>query len=621
MLTAWRENMKHWRSWKLTTKLVVSFSCLFAISFILSGIYYYYSSVSELKKQSQQLLGANSSQISRSLELYSEDLEKLSLSVFNDPIVQRAVGQREPLSAQDEANLAQQVTSHLLNLTVSWPAVQGIYLYSNKESKLTYFWSKRSPPVGYSIEDEPWYPYDKNKTTKPFLFWPTMKENTITNFLNEQVFSLVRPINQIPTGKRIGYLKIDVHADVFNDLVSSQENTTTPPDTMLFIVNDQEQVIYDRNNQLTGGNLTGIRINTLLSRESSGIVNWDGSTYLYGITRSGYTEWTTLILMPMNAITGKLQMIRNTVTAIESLVLLLVVVIGWLIARSITRPLRTMIVTMKHVERGDFNVRTEHASEPNEIGLMSKVFNKMLDSLQTMITKVYIAEIKERDARLVALQAQINPHFLFNTLTILKSLGRKGASEDVVNVTESLAHLFRYSLYDWNRTVDLREEMQLVESYILIQKYRFQDRIAFRSDLPDDLQHARVLRLMIQPLVENAVVHGLEQKRSGGWVFVAAQRIGETLEIKVEDNGSGIDAKKEETLKQRLRKSDSVAIDSDKTEHMGIALVNIQNRLRLIYGDEYGILIENRAQGGTSVTLRLPLIMHGKEHHHDYIID
>ena len=494
--------MIHWQSWNLKTKLVISFSFLFAFSFICSGVFYYYSSVNELKNQSLQLLGSNSAQISRSIELYTEDLEKLSLSVFNDSIIQKAVGQDGKMTVVQQADLAQQVTSHLLNLTVSWPAVQGIYLYPANQRQLMYFWSKRSPPVDFTIEQEPWYPYSADRVRTPFLLWPTMKENTITNFLGEQVFSLVRPINQLNTGKRIGYMKIDIHADVFKNLVSFQESKSSP-NSMLYILTDNGQVVYDHHDNLTGGKLADLTISDLARFGSSGTINRQGQQYLYGFYRSNYTQWSALILTPMDAITKQLKVIRNTVMGIEAAVLILVVAFAWFIATGVTRPLRKMIVTMRHVERGDFSVRAEQSGNRNEIGLLGKVFNQMLDSLQDMIAKVYLAEIREKDARLVALQAQINPHFLFNTLTILKSLGRKGASEDVVEVTESLAHLFRYSLYDWNRTVELREELHLIESYIKIQKYRFQDRFVFEQDIPQNLLDAQVLRLMIQPLVEN----------------------------------------------------------------------------------------------------------------------
>lgn len=607
--------MKHWQSWNLKTKLVISFSFLFAFSFICSGVFYYYSSVNELKKQSLQLLGSNSAQISRSLELYTEDLEKLSLSVFNDSIIQKAVGQVEEMTVVEQANLAQQVTSHLLNLTVSWPAVQGIYLYPDKQRDLTYFWSKRSPPVDYSIEQEPWYPYSDAGVKTPFLLWPTMKENTITNFLGEQVFSLVRPINQLSMGKRIGYMKIDIHADVFKNLVSFQESKGSQ-NSMLYILTDKGQVVYDHHDTLTGVKLADITASDLSRFGSSGAINWQGQQYLYGYYRSDYTQWSALILTPMDAITKQLKVIRNTVMGIEVAVLILVVAFAWFIATGVTRPLRKMIVTMRHVERGDFSVRAEQSGNRNEIGLLGKVFNQMLDSLQDMIAKVYVAEIREKDARLVALQAQINPHFLFNTLTILKSLGRKGASEDVVEVTESLAHLFRYSLYDWNRTVELREELHLIESYIKIQKYRFQDRFGFEQDIPEDLLDAQVLRLMIQPLVENAVVHGLEKRKSGGIVSVRVNASDDTLVITVTDNGVGMDAKIQEKLSRRIDEGAMRGSATDE-EHMGIALVNIQQRLRLVYGSEYGLSFRNGAMEGTIVMLRLPLRLDGKEVRHE----
>ncbi|WP_161601462.1 sensor histidine kinase [Paenibacillus luteus] len=617
-VAAVEEAMKHWQTWNLKTKLVISFTVLFAFSFILTGVFYYYSSVKELEKQSLQLLSTNSTQITRSLELYTEDLEKLSLSVFNDSIVQKMVGMDQELSAADQAELAQQVTAHLMNMTISWPDVQGIYLYTERKLALTYFWSKRSPPIGHTIEQEPWYPLEMSKRST-FLLWPTMRENTITNFLGEQVFSLIRPINHISTGKHIGYMKIDIHADVFKDLVSFQENKNVS-NSMLFVVTDDGQVVYDIQDTLTGKSLPGIQMSDLPRYSDMGTINWEGKPFLYGLDRSNYTKWTTLILTPMDSITKQLNHIRNTVVWIEIGMLFLVVVVGWLIATGITKPLRKMIITMRHVERGDFTVRLDNQGTRNEIGLLGKVFNQMLDSLQDMIAKVYVAEIREKEARLIALQAQINPHFLFNTLTILKSLGRKGASEDVVEVTESLAHLFRYSLYDWNRTVELTEELNLVESYIKIQKYRFRDRFAFEKDIPEELYKVQVLRLMIQPLVENAVVHGLENRRSGGLITVSVRKLGEILEIIVSDNGAGMRATVQEKLKKRFEEAHVHGPNTDE-EHLGIALVNIQKRLQLLYGTEYGLTCVNVESGGTAMILRLPLIWYGEEesdeHHAD----
>jgi two-component system, sensor histidine kinase YesM len=129
--------MKLWKAWRLKTKLVLSFSFLFAFSIISSGIFYYYSSVGELKKQTLQLLDTNSTQITRSLELYIEDMEKLSLSVFNDSLVQRVLSHSEQTNEAEDASLNQQMTSHLLNISVSWPSVQGIYLYPFENKAVT----------------------------------------------------------------------------------------------------------------------------------------------------------------------------------------------------------------------------------------------------------------------------------------------------------------------------------------------------------------------------------------------------------------------------------------------------------------------------------------------------
>ncbi|WP_162462981.1 sensor histidine kinase [Paenibacillus psychroresistens] len=597
--------MKLWKAWKLKTKLVLSFSFLFAFSIILSGIFYYYSSVSELKKQTLQLLDSNSTQITRTIELYIEDMEKLSLSVFNDLLVQTVLSHSEKTNEAEDASLNQQMTSHLLNTTVSWPSVQGIFLYPVENKAITYYWAKRGPFFGYSIVDEPWYPYIETYTQSPYLLWPTMTENTITNFLGVKVFSLIRAINQIPTGKKIGYMKMDMDISVMKDLVSYMEYGDAH-DSSLFILTDQGNVIYDSQDQWTGKIMEGINVTELIGKNTSGTLNWQGKSYLFGVYKSDHTEWTTLILKPMDSITKRLKEIRNTVTSIELLILLLVIVIAWFIATGITRPLRTMIITMRHVERGDFTIRSSQTDHRNEIGQLGRVFNQMLDSLQEMISQVYVAELREKDARLLALQAQINPHFLFNTLNILKSLGRKGATTDVVEVTESLAHLFRYSLYDWNGTVELSEELNLIQSYIKIQTYRFQARFTYEQNIPERLLKARILRLMIQPLVENAVVHGLEQRRSGGLISVNVQADDEILEIFVSDNGVGINIQTQELLNQNFAEID-IHSSNTQSEHMGIALLNIQKRLHLIYGDKYGLSFLHKPGGGTTIRLALPL--------------
>ncbi|OCT12859.1 hypothetical protein A8709_21240 [Paenibacillus pectinilyticus] len=597
--------MKLWKEWDLKTKVVLSFSFLFALSVISSGIFYYHSSVGELKKQTLQLLDTNSTQITRTEELYIDDMEKLSLSVFYDSLVQNVLSHSNETTEAENESLNQQITSHLLNISVSWPSVQGIYLYPTDNPAATYYWAKRSPFVGNSIAEEPWYPYILTYTQSPYLLWPTMTEYTITNFQGVKVFSLIRQINQIPTGKKIGYMKLDMDVNVMKDLVSYREYGEEQ-DSSLFILTDQGNVIYDSQDQWTGKVMDGIHVADLTGNKASGTLTWQGKSYLYGSYRSESTHWTTLILKPMNSITSRLKEIRNTVMIIESLILVLVIVIAWFIATGITRPLRRMITNMRHVERGDFTIRALHTNNRNEIGQLGKVFNQMLDSLQDMISRVYVAELREKDARLLALQAQINPHFLFNTLSILKSLGRKGATTDVVEVTESLAHMFRYSLYDWNGTVALSEELNLIESYIKIQTYRFQDRFRYEIDVPEKLLKAQVLRLTIQPLVENAVVHGLEQRKSGGLIAIHVRANEGLLEILIADNGVGINLQTQAALNQNLADLD-IHSSNTHTEHMGIALLNIQKRLHLIYGHQYGLSFLPTPGGGTTIRLALPL--------------
>ncbi len=208
-------------------------------------------------------------------------------------------------------------------------------------------------------------------------------------------------------------------------------------------------------------------------------MEWEGDKYLYTFERSSYTGWNTLILLPYDLIAEIQREAQQVLLLVGSVAVLMAALVSFLIARHITRPLRSLISKMNRVELGDFDSKME-TKATGELGVVSRVYNNMLDSIKRLITEVYESRLAENRARLSALQAQINPHFLYNTLNIMKSISRLKGVEEVAEMSESLADLFKYTMKDLQRPVPLQAELEHVNNYMNIQRHRFANRYELR---------------------------------------------------------------------------------------------------------------------------------------------
>lgn len=220
-------------------------------------------------------------------------------------------------------------------------------------------------------------------------------------------------------------------------------------------------------------------------------------------------------------------------------------------------------------------------------------FNRLLRQVQQ-------EQIQLRKAELMVLQSQINPHFLYNTLDAITWLAESGDQETVVNMVGSLSGFFRTSLNQGKDIVTLAEEAQHIRSYLEIQKIRYQDILDYRIDIPDEFGDVKIPKITIQPLVENALYHGIKNKRGGGHILVTAQRDEEDLRISVRDDGVGMD-------KERLRQVREGIFEKEPGERDIYGLFNVNERIRLYFGDDYGITVTSVKGEGTESVVRLPI--------------
>lgn len=255
--------------------------------------------------------------------------------------------------------------------------------------------------------------------------------------------------------------------------------------------------------------------------------------------------------------------------------------------------------------KGEAPLPVEHAD--SEIG---QIFSEIMIHHQQQMSREYKIEVLKRQAELMALQSQINPHFLYNTLDSIRGVALVHDVPQIAQMTEALSKLFRCMIANEGKMVSLKDEIQSVENYMLIQQFRFDGRISYQMNLDDEeLLSCHVPNLIIQPIVENSVIHGLECREGGGTVSLSGYATQNRLVILVEDNGLGIPQDKLDRLNEELFHAYSLqTLGAEKEKHRGIALLNISQRIKLHYGNDYGVSIMSTPNVSTIVEITLPAI-------------
>ncbi|MFV2048660.1 sensor histidine kinase [Metabacillus sp. YM-086] len=280
----------------------------------------------------------------------------------------------------------------------------------------------------------------------------------------------------------------------------------------------------------------------------------------------------------------------------------------WL-SRSISVPIDRLVEKAKQISKGNLDIETiDLTKTKDEIGILGQAFHQMLKDLKHYISQhIQVIEsnrlVKELELR--ALQSQINPHFLFNTLNIISKLAFIEGAERTSDLTVSASNLIRYNLRKLDKPVTLKDELDHIKEYLTIQKARFQDRVSFEYDIDESVLNQMIPSLTLQPILENAFVHGIEEKETGGRIKITVKGISSGVFIELSDNGNGMDEKIRQKLLNYMNEDEPSTL-STTTKSTGLGTINVFKRLSLFYGDELEINIKSYKDVGTSVIFRLP---------------
>ena len=317
------------------------------------------------------------------------------------------------------------------------------------------------------------------------------------------------------------------------------------------------------------------------------------------------TEYIYYETQSMENIRQEMEQYRKLLTRITILMifvlLVLVLIFSMIIMRSITRPVASLVQMTQRVGQGDFSVRAEVPDKDNEMAILSDSFNSMVERIDGLVENIKQEQVNSRNLELKLLQAQINPHFLYNTLDNIVWLSEDGQKEDVASIVTALSQFFRTTLSGGRDFIRISEEISHIEAYLSIQQFRYRDILSYEIDIPEKYHNYLIIKMTLQPIVENALYHGIKYKRGMGRIRISIGETDDNIRLIVEDDGIGMKAGELEKLKRIA--AGEIRPESDNT---GFGMANVAERLRLNYGEDYGLTIDSVYGSGTKVEILIP---------------
>jgi len=331
--------------------------------------------------------------------------------------------------------------------------------------------------------------------------------------------------------------------------------------------------------------------------DASGIVEMRIADSLYLVTyiKSKQLGWYVVDYVPVQQILSPILASRNYFYSCVSVLVLLSILAVYLLYRHVQVPIRELVKGVRYIEKGQYSARMP-SKTASEFSYLFNSFNRMAAQIENLIESVLTEQIRSKEAILKELQAQINPHFLFNCLAFIMSMAKTRNYEAILSMAYSLSKYYRYTTRSENSFCKLSEEIAFIRHYLDIQQMRM-DRIHYSIEIDDSMLSIWIPRLLLQPLVENALIHGIEPKAEAGFVHIAAERIGNHCLIRVDDDGAGMS----EAGRQQLLKR----INGPLLEDMGCGTWNVNQRLKLHFGKEAQLQFGLSPYGGTRVEIQL----------------
>jgi two-component system sensor histidine kinase YesM len=583
----------------LTRKLVVVFSLVVSV-FIVAIIYVSYNRTSAILKNDFIVNYKNVLRFdNENLDSYFEQIDDLSLILRKDDKFMNIL-----LTQSEDYSSRTYVQDMIRNLFFTRADIEGLQFYINSSRTLNLI--SHSVPNLHVVESgdytsQKWYA--NASSGKYYRDIVPGAEDGMGQAPGNVFFTFHRVYINISDARPICSISLSFNYKEINKLIKDSNSDEDgffgifDSSGKLFYANSPEFPVFAEKTELVSktednagtGNFT---------------INADNKDYLVIYDISDVYKWKIVKLIPMDLVNVKAEQTRdlNIYIGLSCIVLLIITIVY--ISNAITGSLRRLTRKIDRVGSGNFDVQVEVRGN-DEVAALSRKFNSMVIQIKELVNEEYKAKLSEKNARVKALEAQLNPHFLYNSLQAIASKAVLNGMKDVGRMIEALAHTFRYCVKGGN-IVTISEEIQHIRNYLAIHKIRFEDRLSVEISIQEDIEDLLIPKLSIQTIVENSVKYALEQATESILIRISTYSEEEKCIIEISDNGPGMAPELLDAVRESLR--DTNWLDSANDS---IGLKNLNSRLKLMFGEDAGLIIESGANKGTNVKLILPIEKQG----------
>ncbi len=418
---------------------------------------------------------------------------------------------------------------------------------------------------------------------------------------------LIRMIYHKDTYKEIGLLVVQINMEFLDSVLQGLESEVMQNTTILSP--DNEVILYK--NKAAMDKYEQVIKKIPYNKDS--FVDKKNSIFVAYTTLSD-PNWRIVTYIPLNQLYSDVGELRNRIIMMCLVSILILSAVSIIMSFDMIKPINQLVKAMKGMNIDNISDSYIEIERRDELGFLHKTFNNMTKEIDHLVTWIYREQITRKEAEIKALQSQINPHFLFNTLESINWMAQLNNVPEISETVSDLSTLMEASIGRDDRLITIEEEFIYIDKYIALLKRRFEDRLTLIKEVDPKVLYLKIPRLLIQPLIENAVYHGVESSRGKGIISLTARIKEELMVIEVIDNGNGISADDLIKLNKGLEMDNDTyfkSLSSKKNKSIGID--NVNRRIKLFYGEKYGIKIESKLNIYTKVSVTLPAQIYNKE--------
>jgi len=445
-----------------------------------------------------------------------------------------------------------------------------------------------------NVKEQEWFkaPLEDNSV----IFFSSPHVQNIFSGQHSWVVSLTRTVTLNREGqKEQGILLVDMNFSVIDQLC---QKVKLGKKGYIYIIDSKGNIVYHPQQQLINIGLKSENIDDVLEHVYGRYFdNYEGQRRLITIETVNYCRWRIVGIAYMDEIAAIKKDIGNYVLIICIFAFFLTFAVSSIISAKISQPIKQLERSMKLVEEGVLDINIDVKGEA-EVAQLSRTFNIMVRKIRQLMEQIVLEQEAKRKSEINALQAQINPHFLYNTLDSVVWMAENGKSQDVITMTTALARLFRISISKGRDIISVQEELEHARNYLVIQSIRYKNKFRYEIEAQEETLKCKTIKLILQPIIENSIYHGIEYMVDEGFIKISTSIVNGKLLFEVEDNGLGMDKETLENLFSEGRK---------RGKGSGVGIKNVHERIQLYFGKEYGLEIESELEVGTKVRIWLPV--------------